>query len=366
MRKITFLLILILCSSSGCIYDNFISTIVWTQIKNNTQLDIRVTGYNAPVRQPLSTMGWEDGIYISRDGLDLYCTYVPGDLFSWTLHNSDPTAFKPYLRGPAFGMDLKTNPVGASSWIHSDILYSHRNSTAETFQSWELSDMARPVFSEGGVCGTDKSGDTYGLFLYTSNDNENGDNPQYNTHFRLFTNISSNPSGISFLPPAPIYNPNYKMDNPHVERIDADNVVLFFDSDNFPGGIGKLDIWYSKSTDNMARWSAPVIVSTINTTDDEMQPHLYYDSGVAKWYLYFTAGNPADGKLGIYRARQQITGNWDSWETKELVIGAGNAAAVGEPSLTDKGDISFVVIYEKANGGVYDKYEADPWLMIKQ
>ena len=365
MRKITFLTILILFSLFGCI-NNFFSTIAWNKIKNNTQLDIKVTGYEAPVRQPLSTIGWEDGIYIIRDGLDLYCTYVPGDLLSWTLHSSNPTAFTPYLRGPAFGMDLKTNPVGASSWIHSDILYSHRNSTAETFQSWKLSDMERPIFSEGGVCGIDKSGNTYGLFLYTSNDNDNGDNPQYNTHFRLFTNISSNPSGIGFLPSAPIYNPNYKMDNPHIERIDSGNVVLLFDSDNFPGGIGKLDIWYAISTDNMVSWSAPVNVSTINTTDDEMQPHLYYDSGVTKWYLYFTTTNPADGKLAIYRAQQQITGNWDSWGTKELVIGAGNAAAVGEPSLTDKGDISFVVIYERTNVGVYDKYDADPWLMVKQ
>ena len=116
----------------------------------------------------------------------------------------------------------------------------------------------------------------------------------------------------------------------------------------------------------MVSWSAPVNVSTINTTDDDFQPHLYYDSGVTKWCLYFTATNPADGKLAIYRAQQQITGNWDSWGTKELVIGAGNAVAIGEPSLTDKGDISFVVIYERTNGGVYDKYDADPWLMVKQ
>jgi hypothetical protein len=364
--KNTFLIILISCSLSGCIINEFFSTLAWTKIKNNTQLDVKVTGYYAPIRQPLATMGWEDGIYISRDGLDLYCTYVPGDLLSWTLYSSNPTAFTPYQRGPVFGMDLKTNPIGASSWIHSDILHSHRNLTAGTFQSWELSNMARPVWSEGGVCGTDKSGDMFGLFIYTSNDNDNGDNPQYQTHFRVFTSVSNNPSGTGFLPPSPIYNPNYKMDNPHVERIDAENVVLFFDSDNYPDGTGKLDIWYSVSMDNMASWSAPVNVSAINTTGDEMQPHLYHDSEAARWYLYFTTTNPADGKLAIYRVQQQITGNWDSWGPKELVIGAGNAAAVGEPALTDKGDISFVVIYERDNGGIYDKYEADPWLMVKQ
>ena len=122
-------------------------------------------------------------------------------------------------------------------------------------------------------------------------------------------------------------------------------------------------IWLFRSVFSPRQRFSP---STINTTDDDFQPHLYYDSGVTKWYLYFTATNPADGKLAIYRAQQQITGNWDSWGTKELVIGAGNAVAIGEPSLTDKGDISFVVIYQRANGGVNDKYEADPWLMVKQ
>ena len=53
-------------------------------------LNITHTEYDTPYRQPLSTMGWEDGIYISRDGNNLYCIYAPGDLLSWTLNSADP------------------------------------------------------------------------------------------------------------------------------------------------------------------------------------------------------------------------------------------------------------------------------------
>ena len=94
------------------------------------------------ISQPLSTMGWEDGIYISRDGNYLYCTYAPGDLLAWTLNSSDPTKFEPYRRGPVFGMDLITNPVGASSWIQADILYSAKSASTGKFESWILSGMA--------------------------------------------------------------------------------------------------------------------------------------------------------------------------------------------------------------------------------
>ena len=45
-------------------------------------------------------------------------------------------------------------------------------------------------------------------------------------------------------------------DNPHIERIDATHLVLMFDSDNYTGGLGSHDIWYSVSTDNAASWSA--------------------------------------------------------------------------------------------------------------
>jgi len=107
----------------------------WRNIKTNAAPVVVLTSeFGTPYRQPLSNMGWEDGICISRDGLDLYCVYVPGDILSFNLAGLDPDQFGSYLRGPLFGMDLVTNPAGRTSWIHGDILYSHRNTVSDMDQ----------------------------------------------------------------------------------------------------------------------------------------------------------------------------------------------------------------------------------------
>jgi hypothetical protein len=41
-------------------------------------------------------------------------------------------------------------------------------------------------------------------------------------------------------------------------------------------------------------------------------------------------------------------------------------AGVGEPSLTSRGDLSFVVITRNPSGTAVDTYDADPWLMEHQ
>ncbi|HPW51719.1 MAG TPA: hypothetical protein PKV85_05105, partial [Spirochaetota bacterium] len=122
----------------------------WIQLKENAVVVNELPSeFNTPYMQKLSTMGWEDGIHISRDGLDLYCVYVPGDMLSFSLAGLDPDQFGPYLRGPLYGMDLISNPAGRTSWIHGDILYSHRNSVSENFTYWTNSGVSQAVFSEG-------------------------------------------------------------------------------------------------------------------------------------------------------------------------------------------------------------------------
>ena len=96
----------------------------------------------------------------------------------------------------------------------------------------------------------------------------------------------------------------------------------------------------------------------------EHQPHLYQD-GSGTWSLYYSA-EQSDDRLAIYRVRQSIAGNWDSWTGKELVVGPGNTAGVGEPTLTSKGDISFVVIYENPQGTKTDRFDGDPWFLPKK
>lgn len=329
----------------------------WDQIKRKAQLYVAFPKeYETPYRQKLSILGWEDGVHISRDGLNLYCLYAPADVLSYILHKAAQDKLNIYKRGPDFGMDLVTGPLGPSptGWMHADILYSHRDSSSEPFSSWRLSGMARPVFTEGAPNPLFKDPKNIELMLFTSQDN-----PTYNTDMWVIHNTKANPSGKGKPLPYPV-NTNYNEDNPHLERIDGDNLVLFFDSDNRPGS-GSHDVWYNLSINNGKTWSEPVNVTSVNTKEQDHQPHLFRDKK-GRWYLYFSAMN-SDGKLAIFRARQSIPGDWNSWVEKELVIGAGNTAGVGEPTLTEQGDISFVVVYANPNGTDTDRFDADPWFL---
>lgn len=327
----------------------------WTTIKSNAQLEVHVDGFAEPYIQPLATMGWEDGISISEDGLDLYCTYVPGDFLSFVIGQDLPYDFEAYLRGPKFEMDLVTNPVGANSWIHADILYAHRNSLNESFDQWTLSNMARHTYSEGAP----QPVASESLVFFTSNDT--ADN---NVDIRILSDSGfPNPAGIGGSP-TNFPNTQYAEDNPCGVRIDAARIIVFFDSEDNPSNQGSHDLWYTIGTDDGTSWSPIVNVSTINTADKEHQPFLFYDSSLSKWYLYYAAN--FNGKLSIYRAMQQATDDWDSWGAPELIISAGNTAGIGEPSVTSNGDISFVVVYENPNGSDYNKYDADPWFLPRK
>ncbi|MDQ7063556.1 MAG: FlgD immunoglobulin-like domain containing protein [candidate division KSB1 bacterium] len=336
----------------------------WESIKANARPFVALPDeYETPYKLPMAVGGWEDGIYISRDGLNLYCVYLPVDVFSLIyVGNGDITNFSPYRRGPTFGMDLTTNPIGAKEWLHGDILYSHRNSVTEPFPEWQLSNLARPIWTEGAVQIIMKDDSTADIFAYTSNH----DSPpnEDDRDILIFRNSNLNPSGIGeFL--APLANSDFVEDNPHFERLDGQSLVLFFDSDR-PGGKGGLDIWYTTSSDDAASWAEPQPATSINTELDNQMPHLFRDS-TGQWWLYFMSDDPITLKSGIYRARQSIPGDWNSWSKPELVIGTGNTFAVGEPTLTSHGDIAFVVVYDADSAATpTDRFDADPWFLPRK
>lgn len=330
----------------------------WETVKDQASPLIAIpSAYAKPYRQALSNPGWEDGIHISRDGLNLYCMYAPVDLLAFIMAHKNPMEFKPYMRGETFGVDLKTTipQLPQTGWLNVDILYAHRSSVDEPFTQWQLSGMARPIYGEGAPDPHFIAPNTVDMMFFTSNDSVNN-----NTDIWMLRNTTANPKGQGGPLPKSV-NTKYNEDNPFVERADDGRLVLFFDSDNRPGGKGGHDIWYTTSADEGHTWSKPVNVSTVNTRWQDHQPHLFKDAQ-GQWYLYFSAPGP-DGKLGIYRARQSKSGNWNSWVDKTLVIGAGNTAGVGEPTLTAHGDISFVVVYQNPQGSDTDRFDADPWFL---
>ncbi|MDX2173081.1 MAG: T9SS type A sorting domain-containing protein [Bacteroidota bacterium] len=329
----------------------------WPLTKSNTTLQVALPAeFGVPYPQPLSVNGWEDGIHITRDGLNLYCIYLPADGLSW-ITNGSPCVFAPYQKGPTFGMDLTTSPVTVCpTWLHGDILISSRTSTSVVFPTWSLSNLNAPIYSEGAPQSVMLNSTTADLFVYTSNQL-----PPYKTDIYLAKNTSINPSAVnSTILPAPVTQTTTE-DNPHIERLSANNLVLFFDSPDIPGGTGGLDLWYSTSNDDGLTWIAPLQVSSLNSTANEHQPHLYKDN-LNQWWIYYTAPD-ISGKYAIYRAQQTIANNWNSWGPKQLVVGPGNTAGIGEPTLTQNGDLSFVVIYQDSNGTATDKFDADPWFL---
>jgi hypothetical protein len=218
--------------------------------------------------------------------------------------------------------------------------------------------MARPTWSEGAPLPQGSTGSGWDIFAYTSNEHA----PDYKAHICIARNAAYDPAVLGTMLPAPVTTSTTE-DNPHVERLDATHLVLFFDSDDRPGGAGLHDIWYATSADDGASWSTPLAVTSLDSALEEEQPHLFRSASGA-WRLYFTATNPADGKLGIFRAIQGTPGDWNSWTGRELVVGAGNAEGVGEPTLTSAGDLSFVVIdQDVAHGTPTNRFDGDPWFL---
>jgi len=158
------------------------------------------------------------------------------------------------------------------------------------------------------------------IMAFTSNDTAD----PYKQDIKIIKDTEYNPTGVGSSISDNMNTVAFHEDNPHLERIDASNLVLFFDSEDRPDSVGFHDIWYSTSSDNGSTWAVPDNLSSVNTNLTDYQPHLFKDKA-GDWYLYF-ASYHSDGKLAIFRAKLTDPNNWDSFGSRELVIGSGNAA----------------------------------------
>lgn len=332
----------------------------WPAIKANATFHVADTAYATPTLQPLQVPGWEDGLYLTRDGRHLFSTYLPLDAFSWVtdlVQNPLCFNFRPYYRPPLLGIDTVTNIFGCANYMHSDIATAARPDTSQPFGAWTASNLQTPFSLEGGAVGVLQNPDTFDIFVFT----RDGLGTQ-NTDLMVLRHVPVNPSTATAVP---LFSTPGQEDNPHVERLDATTLLLLFDRDRV--------IYYSLSRDDGATWQPPTrITQTLNDQAPyDVQPHLWHD-GTA-WWAYFCADNAA-GKRGIYKTRQRIANDWDSWGPKELVLegdaiqgGSGTIFGVGEPSLTQWGDLSFVVIYgDPASADTTDVFDCDPWLLPRK
>ena len=332
----------------------------WTAIKSHATFHVPDTSYNAPGIQPLNVPGWEDGLYMTRDGRHLYSTYLPLDAFSWIIDlQMNPVCFNfhPYYRPPLLGIDTITNVFGCSNYMQSDIIISSRTDTSQPFPAWSSSNLQTPFSFDGGADGVLLNADTFDVFVYT----KDGTGTQHED-IMFMKNVPVNPGTSSAVP---ILSTTAQEDNPDIERLNDSTLLLFFDRDRY--------IHYSLSYDNGNNWQTPLQITHVlnDQAPYDVQPHLWNDG--SNWWVYFCANNSNSIRC-IYRSRQLIPNDWDSWGEKELVIepdiiigSYGTIFGIGEPTITQWGDISFVVVYgNNTLPDTTDVFDCDPWILTKK
>ena len=332
----------------------------WPAIKANATFFVPDTNYATPQLQPIQVGGWEDGLFMTRDGKHLFSTYLPMDVFSWLgdfLLSPVCFNFNPYFRPPLLDIDTLTNPWSCPNFIHSDIILSSRSDTGLAFAPWMNSNLQTPLSFDGGAHGILLNPDTFDVFVYTRDGVGS-----LGVDIMLMKNAPINANTASAVP---ILSTTSYEDNPHIERLGPAHLLLFFDRDRY--------IYYAESFDDGDNWNNPVLVSNIlnDQAPYDVQPHLWNDG--TDWWVYFCANNPG-GIRCIYKSKQMIAGNWDSWGPRQLVIepagitgNHGTIFGVGEPTLTTWGDLSFVVVYgDIRSTDTTDTYDCDPWIMKRK
>ncbi len=334
---------------------------IWDSIKANTAPIVApafAANFATPYRLPISAYGWEDGLQISADGLNLYTLYAPADLLSWFTYINTNIALplcetfgntefiRPYAE--TYGMDMAFNFFGCDSAINLDILYAHRDNINDEFENWILSDIARPGTIEGGPFPVQSTTNANNVdhFLFTGP----GD-------IWMINATTANPSNIAsaVLLPAPINSTagEFIADNPVMRRFnDSDTLLLVYEK--YVIG-SERDFMYALSFDDGETWQDPTLMSSITAATGNIEHPQIHTNAAGTW-LYYSRN------YDIYRMKQSIPNNWDSWVDEELIISKGNAVAIGEPSIAKNGDIAFVLMYENTEN-LDDRFDIDPWYM---
>jgi len=179
----------------------------------------------------------------------------------------------------------------------------------------------------------------------------------------------NNPTGPGVLMPYPANETTFFEDNPSIARINDTTLVLMHDNHTSAGSTA--DIYYTISYDNGMTWQAKSLLTSVNTPYEDIQPHMWNDGN--NWWLYFssTDTNDAYNRGSIFRMKQMVANDFNSWENRELIINPGMVSdnsgfvlGVGEPTLTQWGDISFVVaVLAIGTTDTTDVYEIDPWYL---
>lgn len=329
----------------------------WPAIKSNATFNVPDPAYGEPYLQANHVPGWEDGLYMTRDGMQLFSTYLPVDVFSWLGDFVlDPVCFDfhPYYRPPLLDIDTITNVFGCEKYMQSDIVLASRDLPTDSFELWDSSNLQEAFSFDGGAQGVLGEDNTFDLFVFTKDGIGTS-----STDIFFMQDVPRNPTSETA---EPIFVTEGQEDNPHIERLDDTTLVLLFDRDRY--------MYYALSYDNGDSWEEEVLIPTVlnDQAPYDVQPHLWNDG--ADWWVYFCAEDE-DGIRSIFKSRQTNVNDWGNWDEPELVIGPnfiipelGYIYGIGEPTLSEWGDLSFVVVYGNHElPDSTDAYDCDPWFL---
>ena len=122
------------CTKSNDVFPGTASLQSWNATKAAQYPVNELPGeFDAPYQQPLANLAWEDGLYITRDGLTLYATYIQMDILQAVLSGATPATFYEYERGDLIGQDF-SNPISGQTytWLHADVAMSQRTSVTRS------------------------------------------------------------------------------------------------------------------------------------------------------------------------------------------------------------------------------------------
>jgi peptidoglycan-associated lipoprotein len=102
--------------------------------------------------------------------------------------------------------------------------------------------------------------------------------------------------------------------------ISADELTMYFISDNPDGGMGKYDIWVATRKTKEGHWSnIKNLGQEVNTSANELFPYVHPDGT-----LYFSSnGHPAMGGMDIYKATK---GDDDRWKVENMKVPINSSA----------------------------------------
>jgi len=265
--------------------------------------------FGAPtnVGPPVNSSADDGNFCISADGLELYfastrqSVYPDFDLYIMTRASitgewSGPANLGPTINSTAYDATPCISPDGLELFFGSDRpggsgkpdLWAIKRSARDAL--WGTPENLGPTVNSGQwEQAPTISSD--GLTLYFES-NRQGQGDIWFTTRASMRDAWTSPKALG----APV-NTTYNEWGPCLSR---DGLVLFFTSDNRPGGMGDYDIWVTTRVTVDSPWSVPVNLGPgINSPAKELVPTLSPDDSV----LYFASGRPGGyGGYDIYQA----------------------------------------------------------------